>query len=309
MSWSESIFIFKTTGEHAWSRTHTQVPSALVLPDRIRVYYATRDDKNRSLTSFIDVARNDPARILYVHDRPVMGMGKPGAFDEDGVMVNSLIMAGNEIRLYYSGWSRTVTVPYRVSIGVARSLDGGVTFERVFEGPIVDRTTNEPYNANSPFVINDNGCWRMWYGSGTGWVEQNGRMEPLYIIKYAESKDGLIWQQDNITCIHPLHPLEANTRASVIKSKRGYEMWFCYRDSVDFRDGKGAYRIGYAISQDAKSWVRQPDPPELAPAAQDWNNRMMTYPNVVEVDGKRIMFLNGNSFGQTGFGYCVWQGE
>jgi hypothetical protein len=32
---------------------------------------------------------------------------------------------------------------------------------------------------------------------------------------------------------------------------------------------------------------------------------MICYPCVVEVDGRTLMFYNGNGFGQTGFGYAV----
>ena len=309
MPWIKKSLIFKPNGVFEWSNTHAQVPTALILEDRIRLYYATRDKKGRSLTSFLDVDRDNPSQIIYVHDSPTMQLGEIGTFDEDGVMAGCIIKKGSDILSYYTGWSKCATIPYRVSVGLAKSTDGGITFERIFTGPIVDRTPHEPYMTMSPYVTFNNNIWKMWYGSGTKWVEIDGKMEPVYQIKYAESKDGLTWNQDNILCIKALHPLEANTRPSVILSKLGYEMWFSYRHSINFRGKSGGYRIGYATSQDGKEWYRQSDQIGLEVTEDGWTKNMVAYPNVIEIDNRRIMFFNGDGFGQAGFGYAIWESE
>jgi len=302
-------FIFKPSGLFPWSQSHAQVPTALLMDDHIKIYYATRDKDGRSLTSFVTVSREDPSKILYVHDRPILELGNPGTHDEDGVMVGSVVAHEDTILLYYTGWSRGHTVPYRVSIGLAKSIDGGINFERVFEGPIVDRTPLEPYMTMSPYVLFTDDKWQMWYGSGIGWTSENNKLEPLYIIKYAESKDGIQWAQNNITCIEQRHSLEANTRPSVLRTSNGYEMWFSYRHSVDFRDGAGAYRIGYATSKDGKNWDRAIHFADLDPPLTGWNNCMAAYPNVLECDNKKILFYNGNGFGKTGFGYAILENQ
>lgn len=303
--WKQLGVVFAIAGDRAWSRSHAQAPSALVLGDRIRIYYGTRDADNRSLTSFFEVDRADPTRLLHVHDRPVMALGKPGCHDEDGVIASQLMIVGDEMRLYYGGVSRGGHVPYRMSVGLARSLDGGLSFERMFEGPVVDRTPQEPYMTMAPNILIEDGRWTMWYGSGTGWVEVDGKFEPTYQIKLAHSDDGLSWRQTNHACIPKLDALEANTRPSVVRTSDGYEMWFCYRQSRDYRDGAGSYRIGHATSADRCEWVRQADPEGLQPAGSGWNAVTMAYPSVVETDGRRIMFHNGDGFGQTGIGCAV----
>ncbi|NND90809.1 MAG: hypothetical protein HKN42_08075 [Granulosicoccus sp.] len=236
-----------------------------------------------------------------------MQFGEAGTHDEDGVMVGCLVEDQGDLLMYYTGWSRGYTVPYRVSVGLAKSTDGGITFERVFKGPVVDRTPHEPYMTMSPYVVRHDGVWKMWYGSGTGWTEIDGKMEPLYVTKYAESADGLDWIQDNLLSIEPLHELEANTRPSVSIGPSGYDMWYSYRHSVDYRDGKGGYRIGHATSKDGKTWDRQADPKGLAPDGDGWAGRMTCYPNVLDIDGVRVMFHNGDGFGASGFGYAVWE--
>jgi hypothetical protein len=309
MAWKQLGVVFKPDGALEWARTHAQAPAAILLGERIRVYYGTRNDENRSLTSFIELDRADPTRLLYVHPRPVMDFGKPGTHDEDGVIGSQVIVVGDEMRLYYGGVSRGGHVPYRMSVGLARSLDGGMTFNRVFEGPVVDRTPDEPYMTMAPNILVENGLWTMWYGSGTGWVTIDGKLEPTYQIKVAYSDDGLRWRQPGQACIPKLHELEANTRPSVLRTGDGYEMWFSYRDSRGYRDGPGSYRIGYATSADGVHWVRQSDPDGLQPGGKGWNSATMSYPSVIVADGRKIMLHNGDGFGATGIGCAMLEDE
>lgn len=307
MSWVQLGLVYVPDGRWAWSQTHAQAPSAIVLRDVIRVYYATRDRDNRSRPSFVEVDRDDPRRVIRVYDRPVMDLGEPGTHDEDGVLASHLVQQDGELWMYYGGVSRGGTVPYRMSIGLARSQDGGLTFDRVFKGPVVDRTPDEPYMTMAPYVLRFRSEWRMWYGSGIRWVDVEGKYEPVYAIKMAHSIDGMRWRQTNHLCIEPSNEFEANTRPSVMMRDDGYEMWFSYRQSRDYRDGSGSYRIGYAASTDGVKWTRLEDPTDLRPTGSGWNSVTMSYPNVVAVDGRQIMFHNGDGFGRSGFGCSIWK--
>lgn len=305
MVWKQHGVIFVPDGTRTWSRTHAQAPSAILLGDRIRVYYGTRDSDNRSRPGFFEVDRRDPTRVIRVHDGPVMDLGKLGAHDEDGVVPSQIVISGAEFRLYYGGVSRGGNVPYRMSVGLARSDDGGLTFQRAYEGPVLDRTLHEPYMTMAPNMLRTDACWMAWYGSGTGWVDIDGKFEPTYRIMAARSEDGIAWTRTGEPCIPALHPLEANTRPSVLKTAEGYEMWFCYRGSQDYRGGAGSYRIGYATSPNGSDWTRHRDPEGLFPTGAGWNSVMMAYPCVVEADGRRIMFHNGDGFGQSGVGCAI----
>lgn len=305
MGWRQHGVVFLPDGRADWSRSHAQAPAALIMGDRIRVYYGTRNAENRSRTSFFEVDRTDPTRLVYVHDRPVIDFGKPGTHDEDGVIASQMVPVEGELRMYYGGVSRGGHVPYRMSVGLARSLDGGLTFERLFEGPVVDRTPLEPYMTMAPNMLFERGVWTMWYGSGTGWVEIDGKFEPTYQIKLAYSDDGVAWRQTNHVCIPKLDELEANTRPAVLRTQDGYEMWFCYRSSRGYRDGEGSYRIGYATSLDGRTWDRRPDPDGLAPTGEGWNSATMAYPSVVVDGARKIMFHNGDGFGRSGVGVAI----
>ncbi len=286
---------------------HACVPVADKVDDEVlRIYFGPRDTQGRTTTTFIEVEADDPRNVLYVHDRPVLSLGKLGAFDDSGAMPSCIVNHEGRKYLYYIGWNRGVTVPYRNSVGLAVSEDGGLTFERVFEGPVVDRTREEPYFCASPFVMMDAGIWKLWYASSTGWTVVDGHPEPLYKIKYAESRDGIEWLRENTTCIEYSFEGEANARPCVVKEDGLYRMWYCYRGSHGYRtDRSQGYRLGYAESPDGVAWTRKDEEVGIERSETGWDSTMMEYPYVYEHAGRKHLLYNGNGFGESGFGYAV----
>jgi hypothetical protein len=201
-------------------------------------------------------------------------------------------------------------VPYSQAIGLAVSTDGGVTFERAFDGPIVDRTRDEPYFATGPFVLRAPGGWRMWYASTTAWVEVDGALEPVYAIKVAHSDDGVSWRRGAETCIVPRSPEEANGRPWVIRDERGYRMWYSYRSIRGFRDDPAqSYRIGYAVSEDGVAWVRRDEDAGITVSDEGWDSEMVAYAALYRAGDRLHMLYNGNGFGATGVGHAVEAAE
>lgn len=290
---------------HDWAGTHAQVPTALIYDDRVRVFYADRDAQGKSYTTYLDLDRGDLSHVIYFHKDPILPLGAPGTFDDDGVMPSFAIREGGRVLLYYSGWNRGVTVPYRNSVGIAVSDDDGDTWRRLYEGPVLERNPLEPYIAVTPTILKEGDLWRTWYISGVRWTEVEGRLEPVYVIKYGSSRDGVSWDRPNHLCIPQAHDREAFSHPSVIHDGDRYRMWYCFRDSADYRDGKGAYRIGYAESPDGLDWTRMDDACGLDVGREPWASTMTCYPFVLSVDGRTVMFFNGNGFGRTGFGWAV----
>lgn len=294
-----------------WARSHACVPTALALPggDRIRVYHAPRNVAGQSIPTYFDVDARDPLRITSVSHEPILDLGVRGTFDDGGIMPCCALWHGDEVYLYYVGWNPSVSVPYRNACGLAVSRDGGRSFERAYAGPVVARNRDEPFFTASPWVVRESPeRWRMYYASGTGFVDSAHGVEPLYVIKGASSDDGREWIRPNRTLIPPAHPREANARATVVPSPAGgYDMWYTYRGSDDYRDGADAYRIGYAYSADGTTWRRLDAAAGITFGAPgEWDATMQTYPCVVDVAGQRYLFYNGNGFGRTGIGIARW---
>jgi len=309
--WIKKGLIFENEQQLPWMHSHACVPTVLPMEQEniMRIYFAPRNQQGKSIPTFIDVDGEDPSKVIALNEKPILSLGKLGTFDDDGIMPCSVVEHEGKFYMYYVGWNPTVSVPYRNAIGLAISDDGGVTYNRYSDGPIVDRNMHEPYFTASPFVRKEGDTWHMWYASSTGFVEANGKTEPLYIIKYAHSKDGIHWNRDNITCIQPLDSYEANARATVIKEDNIYKMWFAYRGSFDFRDGKDSYRIGYAESEDAINWTRKDEQAGITFSKTGWDSTMQTYPCVVEFKNQKFLFYNGNGFGKTGIGYASFKGS
>ncbi len=307
MKWEKRGVVFAPAEGHSWITKYAQIPVADVLDDGIvRIYFGTRDEQNRTSTGFVEVEAANPSRILRVSDRPALSPGRIGTFDDSGAMPSCVVTVGGRKYLYYIGWNRGVTVRYHNAIGVAVSDDGGTTFERLFEGPVMDRTHLEPFFVVTPFVTVEGGLWRMWYCGCTGWQIEGGITEPRYQIRYAESADGIVWRRANTVCIDYRADDEANTRPCVVRDGGNYRMWYSYRSIRGYRtDPRQAYQLGYAESTDGVRWERFDGRAGLCRSDEGWDSEMVAYPFIYTYDCRWYMLYNGNGFGQSGIGYAV----
>jgi hypothetical protein len=308
MNWKKGGLIFNVNGEFPWNKSYAQCPVVdLISNDVWRIYYSTRNDFGKSQISYIEVEAGNPKNILYVHNDYLFDFGKPGTFDDSGLMPSSIVTIGEKKYLYYIGWTTKVTVAYENSIGIAVSNDGGESFEKLFQGSIMPPLPNEPYFTGTSFVLKEDDLWRMYYLSCTGWHKRALELEPRYHIKYAESSDGINWiRESNVAIDYKSKEEGGIVSASVIKLNYGYQMWYAYRLTFDYRKNKkNSYRIGFATSKNGIDWVRNDSQLNLDVSENGWDSEMVSYPNVIEYKGNKYMFYNGNSFGKTGFGYAI----
>jgi hypothetical protein len=274
------------------------VPTVRVHDERVELLFSPRDESGRSR-----VARawfDDLGRPPSVEPEPLLEPGPLGAFDDSGVNPSCLVEADDRWSLYYIGWTRGVSVRFQTAIGCAVSEDGGRTFRRVGDGPVVGRSRANPYFVTSPWVLREGGRWRMWYAAGVRWDATETGAEPVYHIRYAESSDGVAWECPGTVCIDFGQPGEhAIARPCVVRDDDAYRMWFSHRGE--------RYRIGYAESPDGLVWTRIADGPTLAAGEDDWESDMAEYPVVFDFGGARHMLYNGNGYGRTGIGHAVYE--
>jgi len=308
MLWEKKGLIYRPSGNENWSKTHAQVPTPFFIEAEniIRVFYATRNCDNKSLISFIDVDADDPLKIIFINPEPLLMLGKTGTFDDSGVMPSWATAHEGFLYLYYIGWNVRNTVPYHNSVGLAVSNDKGRSFKRFSEGPLWDRDYKEPYFSASTCVIKENNIWKVWYLSCTEYSEINGKTEPRYHIKYAESEDGINWDRGGHVAIDYKSENEAGiVKATVFKENGRYIMLFSYRNFDNYRtDINNSYKIGYAESSDGINWHRKDEESGIVPGASGWDSEMLCYPHTIVVKEKLLLFYNGNGFGQSGFGYA-----
>ncbi len=300
--------IFNVLGEYEWNKSHAQVPVADILKDNIRIYYSTRDLFGRSNVSYIEVEKTNPKKITYIHNETLFELGDLGTFDDSGIMPSSIITIGNLKYLYYIGWTTRGTVPFQNAIGLAISYDGGRSFKKFSDGPIITVNSIEPYFSGTSYVLFENYIFKMWYLSCVKWEKYDGKPEPIYNLKYAESLDGINWNQTGKVAIELLEDEGGLVSASVFKKDGKYKMWFGKRKKIDYRNKiSNSYKIGYADSLDGKDWIRKDYEAGIDISHEGWDSEMISYPYVFNNGNDLIMLYNGNGFGKSGFGYAVWR--
>jgi hypothetical protein len=308
MRWIKQGLIFAPDGRYEWMTSHAQLPVVdRIDGERLRIYFGTRDSHNRARPTFLEVSAADPCQVLYIHDQPVLSLGELGCFDDSGVIPAWIVNHAGLKYLYYIGVNVGATVPYRNSIGLAVSSDGGLTFRREHTGPVADRIAAEPHLCASACVLVENRTWKMWYTSGLKWELFDGKPEPFYNIRYAESEDGVNWQRPGRVSIDLASPEEGGiSRPCVVPDSDLYRMWFSCRGANGYRANKAhSYRIGYAESRNGITWTRKDELAGIDVAEQGWDAEMVAYAHVYKWRGRMHMIYNGNGFGRSGFGYAI----
>ncbi len=311
MKWTRQGLIFEP--ERYGFGPYAQSPQALVFDDFVRIYFSTRTadvtGKYLSHVAFVDMARN-LRDVLRVSEHTVLPLGGLGCFDEHGVFPLNVLRHGDRVYAYTTGWNRRVSVSVDTAIGLAISRDNGLTFERVGPGPVLAATLHEPCLVGDGFVIHAGGRFHMWYIFGTGWRRHSPDAAPdrTYKIAHATSADGIQWEKEEARQLiaDRLGPDESQALPTVICIDGRWHMFFCYRESFDFRRTKGrGYRIGHALSDDLANWTRDDENPRLEGAPGEWDSDMQCYPHVFALDGHVHLLYNGNEFGRHGFGIAA----
>lgn len=294
------------SGAPDWRKLYGILPTPVSIPERdaIRIYFAaTAEDRiGRIFSMTVDAA--DPSRILEPAADPLLGPGSPGAFDDCGVNPSSVVTVNGRLHLYYIGYQRSVMSPYLLFTGLATS-DDGLAFQRHANVPVFDRTSAEYIVRSAPTVLEEDGAYRAWYVSASGWERMTagifaGRMMPVYVIRHARSRDGIDWTADAGICIGPQNDDEFGFgRPWVVRDGNRYRMFYSRRTRST------PYRIGYAESDDGIRWTRMDAEVGIEVSDEGWDSEMICYAAVVTTRHGTVMFYNGNRNGETGFGAAI----
>ena len=309
LQWEKLGHVFSPDDSNSppWMVEYAQAPNALVLEDRIRVYFtsrAPRDDAGQyvSRVGFIDVEKDDPCRILSISDEPVIELGGAGSFDQHGTYPFSVVHVNNQVTAIYGGWSRCRSVPFDVSLGLARANINDLSFKKIGVGPVLTKSQFEPFVISSPKIRYFEDKYYLFYIAGSTWLPSE-KPDPVYSIRMAISQDGENWQKLNTPIIrNVLGELEAQASPDVFYFNGIYHMLFCYRHGTDFRNKERSYRIGYAYSYDLLKWTRNDEMSNLSTSNLGWDSEDISYPNVVQVGENWYCFYLGNQIGRSGFG-------
>jgi len=303
MKWKKLGLIYVPSDDkNSLFYSHSTSPIPIYLYDNIfRIFFSTRDFKGRARPYYLDMDI-ETLKIIEINYSPYIKLGEIGSFDENGIILTSILNINSLYHFYYVGFPRTAKMFYSADSGVAfaknEKFDYGAT--KKYRGPIKSNNKNEPFFSSVQFVIKENKVFKMWYVSGVKWEETKDGLKHFYNIKYCQSSNGIDWSEGIVAIDFKNEYEYALARPCIIKDDK-YKMWYSYRAQKDI----DTYRIGYAESDDGINWIRKDEEVGIDVSKSGWDSEMICYPYIFDHNGKRYMLYNGNGYGKTGFGIAV----
>lgn len=206
---------------------------------------------------------------------PVLDIGKPGEWDEDGFGCATVKKIGDTYFIWYGAQGQGKS--HRV--GVATSRDG-IHWTKSPANPILT-------GAGMPYVLKLGDTFHMWFCDRGG---PRGRGSRGTGICLATSADGITWNE------FEANPLIKKSRLvdydpCVLKVGDRFYMWH-----VGHTGGKaGAYRIGMSTSSDGIRWTQHPGGPVLPLGKPgEWDDTNHAVPCVLHVADLFFMWYLGH---------------
>jgi hypothetical protein len=301
MEWEKRGLVWTApAGSGRWGALQ---PTPLVLPDRIRVFAGCRDGEGHSTVWWVDLDPADPSRILGEAREPALRAGGPGSFDVNGVVPCAVAVVGDDVRLYYAGYTPPAGPGerFRVFSGVAVApRDATESFTRLRGSPLLHTSEGERLFRVVHSILPSPGGWRAWYGAGHEFRQGTTKLLPVYDIRQMDSPDGLTFPDAGEIAVPLGSPDEHRVgRPFVVRHEGGFRMYF----------GAGTeettYRLTFADSADGRGWRRHDGRLGLDVDAAGFDAEMMAYPAAVTTSSGTYLFYNGNGYGRDGFAVAV----
>ena len=304
-SWTKLGLLLSPNEELDWMSSHVG-PSFVEKcdhSDRLNLYFTGRDASNVSRIGFgkLEIENQHTAIVSEIHDTPLLAPGPVGAFDENGVSYPWLTRVQDKIHMYYVGWVAGGKSGFQNYLGLAISRNGGKSFERYSNVPILDRTSQEPFGTGSCAVFQINENYLMLYTSFLGWDVRGPQVVPKYDIKLAYSKDGIDWAR-NYKAVVPLRGEETVIGKPFVRFDGNlFHVWYSFRGEK--------YRIGYANGPCLSQLKRRDDLVGIDVGDRGWDSEMIEYAFIFSHKNVDFMIYNGNGYGKTGLGIAKARSE
>lgn len=279
--------------------SHAQLPTPFkISEDTIKIYFASRNSEQFSSVYSVNFTiRNNKSYFDFksFSKMPHISPGPVGSFDEHGVYPSTIVKIDDVFFMYYIGWNRGYTSPlFYSSIGLAKSEDGS-NFTKMFAGPVLARNKHEPFLVTSPFIEIVKEKFRLYFVSGIEWLVSREKIDSRYDIKMIESESMEEWNSANRECVIPLQPGETNIARPWVHTFDDNQkfLYFSY-----MRSNVRGYRLGVAIWTKDGDWKRLNDEIKTVGLNDDVP---LCYPAIASIQDRTFMFINGESYGKTGF--------
>lgn len=265
--------------------------------DRLRLYLTLCDSENRGRLGYVDVNPDNPSEIIDYSKEPLLDIGRTGYFDENGVVSTAILEDSGKIYIYYCGYQKQVNYPYSVLAGVAISEDGGYSFSKMKETPLLERTDGEMFLRTGVGIYKFGDIYRLYYASGNDWISVKNKLVPKYSFKYIDSNSPISFDGKS----NALFPLENEefgmTSPQIFACEGGYDMIYSLRTT----DG---YGMGYAFSQDGINFIRNDKVMSFKRPVGAFDSEMVCYGKCYKHGERTYLFYSGNHYGMDGIGWA-----
>jgi len=300
MKWLKKGLIYCPDGSSSWAKHSALTPTPILLNDEvIRVYASFRDHSGVGRIGYVDVDAENPSTILKVSKKPVLDIGSPGTFDDNGVILGDVVKIADQLYMFYVGFQLVEKVKFLAFSGLAISHDGGNTFTRIKQFPIMDRADEGLYIRAIHSVLVEKNLVRVWYAAGNQWTWIGDKPYPSYEIRYMEANMDMLFGSSGRLCIKPQNDEYRIGRPRVYQTENGYRMFYTWGNL------HGGYMLGYAESKNGIEWKRFDAQVGIGLSENGWDSKSVCYPALLKYKDREYMFYNGNDMGKTGFGYAV----
>lgn len=290
MNWSESKFLIKANGQEDWFQSHAS--SACILNrngSKIDLLITARDKENRSRIGIIEFDLIEK-RINKISKKPIIKLGELGSFYDCGTSYPYVI----ENKLYFTGWTKGVTVPFYNQLGSAIFENNEYNIQMSL--PLNILKDVETIGIGSVFVMKIKDNYYLYYTAFKKWKTES-EFKHTYQIEIAISKDGYIWESKKIEGLELAEDENCQARPYIIKYANKYHMWYSSKVT------KNKYNIKYASSLDGVKWSRDRKLNLNTDSNSIWDSESQSYPCCYILNDLMYLFYAGNEYGKHGFGY------
>ena len=298
MRWEKKGLIYGPTGDCEWRNNSAMKPIPILIDGVIRVYFTYRDSTGAGLPGYVELNPNNPSEVLYECREPLLQMGRPGEFDDNGVVPCTVFEDDGKYYMYYTGFKKEIKVRMTYFSGLGISSDGK-KFEKFSDIPVMDRISGESLFRSVQCILKEEDKYKVYYVAGNSFKQGKSKTLAEYEL-YCLETDDLTKLNCSGKKVMPCVGDEYRIGSPHVFKEDGiYKMYFCTGSETV------VYDLAYAESKDGYNWERKDGFLNgLERSSEGWESDMAAYPWIIDCNGHRYIFYNGNQFGYYGFGYA-----
>ena len=277
--------------------THAMAPTSFVQNDIIRVFIGGWDEDGISRIYEINLKKLKPKEIINVIKKPILDIGVPGCFDENGVFPGHVSIDEDQVYLSYTGFQLGHKIPHYNFSGLLKLINN--VFVKTSNSPLLDRHDEGLFVRAGHSFIKEGKFYHSVYSSGSTFETVGGKFRPNYNVFYKKTLS--LDKSDFASAGKKIIEFEEGEhglgRPQIFILNKMYFVIYTVR-TVDMK-----YSIGISYSKDLIDWNRYYWDIEQFKSLNEFDSKMIYFPFFQQIGlNWGYIFYSGNEFGKFGLG-------